>query len=144
VKTWCAPGTGPMSSSALAAKVAGTASSAGRIGRTSSAARRYRCSLVSGTIFESSKDPLPCWFLTMHRMTQAKNNVTALELKRHLGVSYPTAWLLQHKITQAMTLHDQGRQLTGRVEIDDACLGGEVQGGKSGRGSPNQIGTIFA
>ena len=52
---------------------------------------RYQCSLVCGTIFESSKLPLPKWFLAMHLMTQAKNNVSALELTRHVGVSYPTA-----------------------------------------------------
>ena len=34
---------------------------------------RHQCSLVSGTIFESSKLPLPSWFLAMHLMTQAKN-----------------------------------------------------------------------
>ena len=27
---------------------------------------RYQCSLVSGTCFESSKLPLPTWFLAMH------------------------------------------------------------------------------
>jgi hypothetical protein len=47
---------------------------------------RYQCSLVSGTIFESSKLPLPRWFLAMHLITQAKNNVSAMELKHHLGV----------------------------------------------------------
>jgi len=46
--------------------------------------------LVSGTIFESRELPLPIWLLAMHLMTQAKNNVSALELQRHLGVSYPT------------------------------------------------------
>ena len=105
---------------------------------------RYQCSLVSGTVFESSKVPLPSWFLAMHLMTQAKNNVSALELKQHLGVSYPTAWLLKHKIMQVMTLREQDRQLTGRVEIDDAYLGGEVQGGKVGRGSPNKIPFVAA
>ena len=78
---------------------------------------RYQCSLVSGTVFESSKLPLPTWFLAMHLMTQAKNNVSALELNRHLGVSYPTAWLLKHKIMQVMVSREQWRQLTGRVEI---------------------------
>ena len=58
--------------------------------------------------------------------------------------SYPTAWLLKHKIMQVMTLREQGRQLTGRVEIDDAYLGGEVQGGKAGRGSPNKIPFVAA
>ena len=105
---------------------------------------RYQCSLVSGTVFESSKLPLPTWFLAMHLMTQAKNNVSALELKRHLGVSYPTAWLLKHKIMQVMVEREQGRQLTGRVEIDDAYLGGEVHGGKAGRGSPNKVPFVAA
>lgn len=105
---------------------------------------RYQCSLVSGTVFESSRLPLPTWFLAMHLMTQAKNNVSALELKRHLGVSYPTAWLLKHKLMQVMVDREQGRQLTGRVEIDDAYLGGEVRGGKAGRGSPNKVPFVAA
>ena len=105
---------------------------------------RYQCSLVSGTIFESSKLPLPVWFLAMHLMTQAKNNVSALELKRHLGVSYPTAWLLKHKIMEVMLQREQSRQLTGRVEIDDAYLGGEIRGGKAGRGSPNKVPFVAA
>jgi len=105
---------------------------------------RYQCSLLSGTAFESSKLPLPSWFLAMHLMTQAKNNVSALELKRHLGVSYPTAWLLKHKLMQVMADREQWRQLTGRVEIDDAYLGGELQGAKPGRGSPNKIPFVVA
>jgi transposase-like protein len=105
---------------------------------------RYQCSLVSGTIFESSKLELPKWFLAMHLMTQAKNCVSALELMRHLGVSYPTAWLLKHKLMEVMHVREQGRQLTGRVEIDDAYLGGECQGGTPGRGSPNKVAFVAA
>ena len=41
---------------------------------------RYPCSLVSGTLFVSSKVALPDWFLAMHLITQAKNNVSTLEL----------------------------------------------------------------
>ena len=80
----------------------------------------------------------------MHLMTQAKNNVSALELKRHLGVSYPTAWMVKHKIMEVMLLREQSRQLTGRVEIDDAYLGGEHHGGKPGRGSPNKVSFVAA
>ena len=105
---------------------------------------QYQCSVTSGTVFEATKLPLTRWFLAMHLMTQAKNNVSALELKRHLGVSYPTAWLLKHKIMQVMALREADRQLTGRVEIDDSYLGGEVQGGKAGRGSPNKIPFVAA
>ena len=68
---------------------------------------RYQCSLVSATAIETGKLALPTWFLAMHLMTQAKNNVSALELKRHLGVSYPSAWLLKHKIMQVMVDQEQ-------------------------------------
>ena len=100
---------------------------------------RHQCSVISGTIFESTKLPLTRWFLAMHLLTQAKNNVSALELKRHLGVSYPTAWLVKHKLMEVMRLREDSRQLTGRVEIDDAYLGGEHSGGKTGRGSQNKV-----
>ena len=65
--------------------------------------------MVSGTIFGSSMVSMPKWFAAMHRITQAKNKVSALELKRHLGVSYPTGWLMKHKIMEMMRLREAGR-----------------------------------
>jgi len=108
------------------------------------AACQHQCSLTSGTVFEASKLALTRWFLAMHLLTQAKNNVSALELKRHLGVCYRTAWLVKHKLLEVMRQREDGRQLTGRVEIDDAYLGGERSGGKAGRGSENKIPFIAA
>ncbi len=99
---------------------------------------RHQCSVISGTIFESTKLPLTSWFLAMHLLTQSKNNVSALELGRHLGVSYKTAWLLKHKVMEVMRVREDSRQLSGRVEIDDAYLGGELSGGKAGRGCENK------
>ncbi len=81
---------------------------------------RYQTTVTSGTIFDATKLPLTTWFLAMHLLTQSKNTVSALELKRHLGVSYPTAWMLKHKLMQVMVDRDQGVVLTGRIEIDDA------------------------
>ena len=105
---------------------------------------RFQCSLISGTIFDSTKQPLPKWFVAMHLMTPAKNNVSALELMRHMGVSWPTAWLVKHKLMQVMLVREEDRQLTGRVEIDDAYVGGEHHGGKPGRGSPNKVPFVAA
>jgi transposase-like protein len=105
---------------------------------------RYQCSLLSGTIFESTKLALPKWFLAMHLITQAKNNISALEIKRHLDVSYPTAWLIKHKLMEVMFLREEGRQLSGRIEADDAYLGGERRGGKPGRGSENKVSFVAA
>lgn len=104
----------------------------------------HQCSLISGTIFESTKLGLTQWFLAMHLLTQAKNSVSTLELKRHLGVCYKTALLLKHKLMEVMRLREEPRQLTGRVEMDDAYLGGERSGGKPGRGSENKVPFIAA
>ena len=46
--------------------------------------------------------PLTVWFLAIYLISQAKTGLSALALKRQLGVSYPTAWLLHHKINRAM------------------------------------------
>jgi ribosomal protein L37AE/L43A len=105
---------------------------------------QYQCSVISGTVFEATKLPLTRWFIAMQLLTQSKNNVSALELKRQLGVCYRTAWLVKHKLMEAMRLAESERQLSGRVEIDDAYLGGERSGGKAGRGSENKVPFVAA
>ena len=105
---------------------------------------KLQTSLISGTIFEASKLPLSRWFLAMQLLTQAKNNVSALELKRQLGLSYRSAWLMKHKILEAMRLAELDRELDGRIEIDDAYFGGEFSGGKTGRGTDNKVPFVAA
>lgn len=104
---------------------------------------RHQTTRISGTVFEATKLPLTTWFLAMQLLTAAKNNVSALELKRQLGVSYPTAWLLKHKLMQVMVDRDAGLVLRGRVEVDDAYLGGEKPG-TPGRGSENKVPFLIA
>lgn len=105
---------------------------------------RHQTSLVSGTVFEGTKLPLTTWFLAIHLLTSTKTNLAALELMRHLGVCYRTAWRLKHKVMQAMTAREETRQLNGLVQIDDAYLGGERNGGKRGRGSENKQAFLVA
>lgn len=92
---------------------------------------RHQCSLLSGTMLESSKLPLRKWFQAAYFLTQAKNNVSALELKRHLGVCYKTAWSIKHKLMEAMWIRERPRTLEGTVQIDEAFLGGEATGRQS-------------
>lgn len=99
---------------------------------------RHQTTLRAGTLFQSSKLPLRTWMLAIHLLTATKTNLAALELKRHLGVNYKAAWRLKHKIMQAMTEREESRKLKGFVQIDDAYLGGERNGGKPGRGSENK------
>jgi hypothetical protein len=80
----------------------------------------------------------------MFLLTQNKNNVAILELRRLIGVSYRAAWRLKHKLMQTMYEREQTTVLSERVEIDDAYLGGELPGGKAGRGSENKVPFIAA
>ena len=105
---------------------------------------RYQSSSIVGTIFEHTKLGLTQWFLAIYLMTQSKNAVACLELKRQLGVSYKTAWLLKHKLLQTMYLREDTRKLDVRVEVDDAYLGGECTGEKRWRGSPNKVPFVAA
>jgi ISXO2-like transposase domain len=79
----------------------------------------------------------------MYLISQAKTGLSALALKRDLGVSYRTAWLVHQKIMGAMARTDAALSLDGDVQIDDAYLGGEHPG-KSGRGSPNKVPFVAA
>src|SRR4030095_11474354 len=108
------------------------------------AACRHQCSVISGTIFEATKLGLSRWFLAMHLLSQSKNNVAALELMRHLGVCYKTAWLVKHKLMEVMRVREDARQLDGRGEIGDAHPGGERGGGRVGRGSENKVPFVAA
>ena len=56
--------------------------------------RLYQChachrqtSLTAGSLFGSTKLPLTIWFLAIYLISQAKTGLSALELKRHIGVS---------------------------------------------------------
>ena len=62
-----------------------------------------RWSITSGTVMADTKLPLTTWFRAMHLMTSTKQCISAVELGRRLGVSYPTAWYLHKRLRHAMT-----------------------------------------
>ena len=95
-------------------------------------------------MFQSTHLPLTIWFLAIYLISQAKTGLSALALKRQLGVSYPTAWRIHHKLMQAMAEREEIYTLQGHVQADDAYLGGEHPGGKAGRGSENKVPFVAA
>lgn len=104
----------------------------------------HQASLIAGSLLASTKLPLTKWFLAIYLISQAKTGLSALALKRQIGVSYPTAWLMHHKIMTAMAAQDALYPLSGTVQVDDAYLGGEHAGGKPGRGSENKAPFVAA
>ena len=105
---------------------------------------RRQTSVIAGTIFAATKVPLCTWFRAMYHLTQSKGGISSIELGRRLGVTQTTAWKIKHKLMQAMMERDATKRLTGRIEIDDAYLGGERNGGKRGRGSPGKTPIVAA
>lgn len=100
------------------------------------AACSYQCSVTAGTIFHKTRVPLLDWFWAIYRMSQGKKGVSALQLSKEIGVAYPTAWLMQHKIRKAMADREQQYQLRGLLEVDEGYVGGVERGKKkqTGRG----------
>ena len=97
---------------------------------------KKQLSLTAGTVFQDTKLPLTAWFAAIYHLTQGKNGISSIELARRLGVRQPTAWLMKHKLMRAMAAREAAKpKLAGRVEVDDAYLGGERSGGKRGRGA---------
>ena len=99
----------------------------------------YQGSVTAGTIFHKTRVPLSDWFWATYRLSQGKKGVSALQLSKEIGVSYPTAWLLAHKIRKAMADREEGRKLRGLVEVDEGYVGGKERGsGRIGRFTQNK------
>ena len=92
------------------------------------AACHRQVSVTAGTVFQDSRLPLTLWFRAVWWVTSQKNGVSAMGLQRVLGLkSYKTAWALLHKLRRAMVRPGRDR-LQGRVEVDEAFVGGEEEG----------------
>jgi transposase-like protein len=96
----------------------------------------YQCSVTAGTIFHKTRTPLTSWFWAIYRMSHDKKGISAVQLAKEIGVSYVTAWTMQHKIRKAMEDRDQRYKLHGIIEMDEGYVGGGESGeGRKGRGA---------
>ena len=103
----------------------------------------YEFSVTSGTIMHDSHLPLRKWFVAIYLMCESKKGISALQLKRTLGVAYQTAWHLSHRIRAAMANDPFERPtLLGVVEVDETIVGGKVKGGDYRRNKTWVVGAI--
>ncbi|RBL22832.1 IS1595 family transposase, partial [Xanthomonas oryzae pv. oryzae] len=72
---------------------------------------RHQTSRIAGTMFQGTQLPLRTWMLALHLLTSTTTNMAELELMRHLGVNYRTAWRMKHKIMQVMAEREATRRL---------------------------------
>ena len=102
---------------------------------------RYQFSVTVGTIMHDSHLPLRKWFLAIYLMCESKKGISALQLKRTLGVAYKTAWYLCHRIREAMGNDPfDGPTLLGIVEVDETLIGGKTKGkGRAYKGNKTWV-----
>jgi len=82
----------------------------------------HQSSVTAGTIFDKTRTPLRVWLAAAWYVTNQKLGVSALGLKRVLGLgSYETAWTMLHRFRRAM-VRPQRELLRGEVEVDETYL----------------------
>jgi transposase-like protein len=82
-------------------------------------------SVTSGTIFASRKLPIRDYLAAICIFVNAVKGVSALQLGRDLDVQYKMAFVMAHKIREAIGADRANIILTGTVEIDGAYFGGK-------------------
>ncbi len=83
-------------------------------------------SVTTATIFASRKLPLRDILAAIAIFVNGAKGHSALQLSRDLDVQYKTAFVLSHKIREALG-EKKPKALTGNVEVDGAYFGGHVK-----------------
>ncbi len=102
--------------------------------RRPNGALRFRCkacrgdfSITSGTLFAFHKMPLRTYLAAIAIFINEVKGKSALALSRDLGVQYKTAFVLAHKLREAMATEMKGRMIGGAgkiAEVDGGYFGG--------------------
>ena len=87
----------------------------------------HQFSITSGTIFASRKLPVRDILLAIALFVNGAKGMPALQLSRDLDVQYKTAFVMAHKLREAMAAENADMTLSGEVEIDGAYFGGHVR-----------------
>ena len=105
--------------------------------RRSNGSLRFRCkactkdfTITSGTLFASHKLPLRAYLAAVAIFCNEVKGKSALAMSRDLGLSYKSAFVLLHKLREAMAEELKGRIVggVGKVaEVDGGYFGGYVK-----------------
>lgn len=96
--------------------------------------RRFKCaachrqfSVTSGTIFACRKLSFVDLLGAICLFVNASKGLSAVQLSRDLDVQHKTAFVLMHKLREALAAEVREVQLSGEVEVDGAAFGGHVR-----------------
>ena len=105
---------------------------AARTARSASAARACKkdFTITTGTLFASHKLPLRGYLAAIAVFCNEVKGKSALALSRDLGLAYKSAFVLLHKLREAMAEEMKGRVVGGEgkmAEVDGGYFGGYVK-----------------
>ena len=83
---------------------------------------------TAGTIFHKSTTSLQLWFWAIFLMSSTRCGISAKQLEREIGVSYPTAHRMFKQIRTLLAQDDE--PLAGKVEMDETYVGGKPRAGR--------------
>lgn len=96
--------------------------------------RKHKCkacshqfSATSGTILASRKMSYTDLLAAIVILINGAKGVSALQLARDLDCQHKTAFVLAHKLREAMASELKGAELSGTVEVDGAYFGGHIR-----------------
>jgi len=84
-------------------------------------------SVTSGTIFNNRKLPIRDYLLAIILFVNGSKGRAAIQMSRELDVQYKTAFVLCHKLREALAVETKGAKASGEVEVDGAYFGGHVK-----------------
>jgi transposase-like protein len=84
-------------------------------------------SVTSGTIFAGRKLAIRDYLAAIALFVNGAKGVSMLQISRDLNVQYKTAFVLCHKLREAMASKQLTFTLEGEVEIDGAYFGGTIR-----------------
>ena len=88
---------------------------------------QHQFSVTSGTIFASRKLAIRDYLAATAIFVNAVKGISALQLGRDLDVQYKTAFVLAHKLREAIAAEQMEGTLAGVVEVDGAYFGGHIR-----------------
>jgi transposase-like protein len=87
----------------------------------------HQFSVTSGTIFAHRKLPIRTYLMAVAIFVNGVKGHSALQMSRDLDVQYKTAFVLSHKLREAVGGDMKTRKVSGDVEVDGAYFGGYVK-----------------
>ena len=87
----------------------------------------HQFSVTSGTLFASRKLPIRTYLEAIALFVTNAKGESAVQMTQRLEVSYKTAWVLSHKLREAMGAELEGAIAAGTVEVDAAYIGGHTR-----------------